>query len=55
MDADVGRALAGDPELLHDVMATVEEGKASAHEACPSPESWLCLVADLRISCSILP
>jgi hypothetical protein len=35
--------------------AAVVEGKPSAHDACPSSNSWLRLVADLRISCSDLP
>ena len=57
MDANVERPLPSDFSLLRDEIATVGKvkGKPGAHEACPLPESWLRLVADLRLFCSILP
>jgi hypothetical protein len=39
MNTDVECALADDPDLLGNVMATVGKGKPGAHEACPVPES----------------
>jgi hypothetical protein len=55
MDAEVERALASNSDFLRDVIATVGEGKAGAHEACPLSNPWLRLVADSRKFCSILP
>ena len=55
MHAEVERALSGDLHFLRDVTAPAGENKAGAHQAPSLSDSWLRLVADLRISCSILP
>jgi len=36
MDAEVERALAGNPDFLCDMVAAVGEGQALAHEVCSS-------------------
>lgn len=47
MSANVSHALAGDPDILGDEIATMVVGGAGAHETCSLPDSWLRLVADL--------
>lgn len=55
MDADLEGALARNSVCLRDMFVAVGEGKAGAHDPFSSSESWLRLVADVRIFCSILP
>ena len=51
----VTRALHSDFSFHSNEIATVGKGNPSAQEACFLPESWLRLVADLRLFCLILP
>jgi hypothetical protein len=67
VDGDRERALAGDFYFLGDVLTTGTERKPLAHDVSSSSEmtsgpalsseseSWLRLVADLRIFCRVLP
>ena len=55
LDAEAERAFPYDLDLLDDVSAARGEDKAGAHQSPSSSDSWLRLVADLRISWSILP
>ncbi|HLZ32579.1 MAG TPA: hypothetical protein VKP13_01085, partial [Nitrospira sp.] len=66
MNADIGRALTSDFDFLCDVLTTGRERKPLAHDVSSSSEttsrpgrsdeseSWLRLVADLRIICRVL-
>jgi hypothetical protein len=67
VDVDRERGLAGDFYFLGDVLTTGTERKPLAHDVSSSSEmtsgpalsseseSWLRLVADLRIFCRVLP
>jgi hypothetical protein len=55
MDAEIERPLAGDFDFLCNVVSTVGKDKASALQTPSLSDFWLRLVADLRMSCSVLP